>query len=119
MTTQIPLPKLEGYVIYDPTTGLFSSGGMPGKMHWRKKPKIWTGIGPLKNHLRQFKWHDYDRDINGYSIDEFILKVSECYKHAVIIDISTGKEHDLKPYDFLTHVVNTENRFKRRVVLVP
>lgn len=49
----INFPKLPivGYVIYDPETEKFSTGGMG--IRWDKKAKIWMGIGPLANHLAQ------------------------------------------------------------------
>ena len=49
----INFPKLPvvGYVIYDPDTNLFSTGGMG--ISWDKKAKIWMGLGPLANHLSQ------------------------------------------------------------------
>jgi len=37
---------------------LYSKGGSPADKRmwcWSETGKVWTGIGPLKNHLRQFK----------------------------------------------------------------
>jgi hypothetical protein len=41
------------YKIGHITTGLFSNGGTHSK--WTRKGKVWQGLGPLKNHLAQFK----------------------------------------------------------------
>jgi hypothetical protein len=50
------LPKLpmvkNAFVIYDPKTEKYSRGGMSPS--WSKKPKTWSGWGPLKNHLAMF-----------------------------------------------------------------
>ena len=49
---------MELYRIKNTRTGLFSKGGMSAdqsdKWSWSKKGKLWTGMGPLKNHLRQY-----------------------------------------------------------------
>lgn len=37
------------FKIYNPETGLYSSGGTYVK--WTKNGKVWTNIGHLKNHL--------------------------------------------------------------------
>jgi hypothetical protein len=48
------------YMIRDRHTGHFSPGGSRADEAWRegrwagKKGKVWTGMGALKNHLRQF-----------------------------------------------------------------
>ena len=46
-------PKLnkKGYVIYSPSRDLFSGGGSLGFV---KKPKIWTRLANLSNHLTLF-----------------------------------------------------------------
>jgi phage terminase large subunit len=41
------------YKIVHSVTGLYSNGGTHSK--WTRKGKVWQGIGPLKNHLAQFK----------------------------------------------------------------
>lgn len=47
----INLPKLhmEGYVIVNPNTGEFSSGGCDVK--FKKKGKIWRTLGHVKSHI--------------------------------------------------------------------
>ena len=47
------------YRIRHKKTGLFSTGGTEvsadgQKFGWTKKGKVWTGIGPLRNHLNQY-----------------------------------------------------------------
>jgi hypothetical protein len=44
---------LNGYIIVDPDTGLYSKGGIYGGCN-SKKPKIWNTISALSNHLVQF-----------------------------------------------------------------
>ena len=49
MTTKIH------YQIRNPYTGLYSPGGSDAdRVKWSKNGKVWTSIGALKNHLRQF-----------------------------------------------------------------
>ena len=79
----IPLPRMEGYVIYNPDTGLFSAGGTGPT--WRKKPKIWSGLGPLKNHLQLF--------VNSYGrYAEKKILIQGVYKGCICLDITTGLE---------------------------
>jgi len=40
------------FKIRDKNTGLYSSGGQSPT--WSSKGKTWTGLGPMKCHLRQF-----------------------------------------------------------------
>jgi len=44
------------YKIRDKRTGLFSKGGFSSsdELLFEKMGKTWTGLGPLKNHLRMF-----------------------------------------------------------------
>ena len=55
--------------------GLFSTGGsFPGFNH---TGKIWTGVGPLKNHIRCVTFYDKQRDEPEYigcEIVEFEVK---------------------------------------------
>lgn len=52
--------------LWDPKSGLFSRGGTDGRM--AKKPKVWAGWGPFKNHLTMFM-HD-----RSYKDNEFMIK---------------------------------------------
>lgn len=90
----IPIPKVEGFVIYNPDEGLFSSGG--ARPCWRKKPKIWANIGHLKNHLHgaiDRSWY------SGYDSRKYVI-MSPFYKGAVVLDITTGKSIDLNIYQW-------------------
>lgn len=59
------------YLIRDTLTGLYSPGRMEALGRWRggqwgdlKRAKVWSSIGALKNHLRQFvlkRWVDGKR----------------------------------------------------------
>lgn len=59
----MPLPEFKydpsGYFIYDSVTEKFSRGGTGPD--WGRTPKIWSGLGPLKNHINQFVRRDYVR----------------------------------------------------------
>ena len=48
--------NIEGYVIRNPETGLYSSGG--SHLLWKKKPKIWSAPGHLSNHLNLYLKYD-------------------------------------------------------------
>lgn len=100
----IELPVLKGYIIYDKETKLFSRGGSGPK--WRtKNPKIWSNIGHLKNHLRMFITRQWDAKI--YIIDDV-------YKNSVIIDVTTGKELDFTPENYMEAACKKELKSERR-----
>lgn len=71
------LPKITGYAIYNPTTGLFSGGGH----FWNKSPYLWSKLGYLKQHLCMFVRVNYT---------EKTIRPDLRYKDCVIIDMSTG-----------------------------
>lgn len=79
--TDIVLPtlKMEGYVIVDLNTGLFSSGGTNPR--FKKKGKIWSSLGHLKNHLALFTEKYYRDNADPYRKAK-----------AKAFDIVTGKE---------------------------
>ena len=74
------LPEIKhGYVIYDPVTGLYSKGGTWNV--WRKKPKVWSNIGFLKNHLHMFTdpYYNKDRTYKGHEeIHDIVTKEKLC-----------------------------------------
>lgn len=84
----ISIPEIKGFVIYNTKTQLFSSGGCYPR--WKKKPKIWSDVGHLKNHLSQLIR-------NGYQTYYF----DDVYKDAIILDMLTKKESDIKIYEYL------------------
>jgi len=85
------LPTLEGYVIYNPATSLYSRGGVRGE--WSKKPKIWSSIGHLKNHLSLYIITDFDKN-NSYFV------VTDHYKDCIVVNIIDGSE-PFKIHDYL------------------
>lgn len=47
------MPNKKFYKIRDKNTGLYSTGG--AYPHWSAVGKMWSGIGPLKNHFNVIK----------------------------------------------------------------
>lgn len=86
------------YRIRDTATGLFSKGGSnanvdSGSFCWSKKGKIWTGIGPLKNHLNMFINNEYNKhglpstwEVIEYEVVETAISVKPVHE---IIDPKT------------------------------
>jgi hypothetical protein len=70
---------MELYRIKNIKTGLFSKGGMDcdkdnTTYRWSKKGKIWTGIGPLKSHLRQYvNDNEYSKKYKNNIPEEWIV----------------------------------------------
>lgn len=83
------LPKIEGFVIYNPVTDLYSKGGQYPK--WSKKPKIWTNIGHVKLHLNQLIYPLYY---------ERKLIFRNCYKNCGLFDIVTQE----KPFEIIDYL---------------
>jgi hypothetical protein len=56
---------------------------------WGKKPKIWSQVGPFKNHLAQF----VDRHYSGrwLSFDAVVIDVA--YDGCIVVDMKTSKAH--------------------------
>ena len=76
----LPGVKFEGFVIINPDTGLYSSGG--SYIRWRKKPKIWSAKAHLSNHVN-LHMHYYTK----LSRDNYYGS----YKgHELICDITNG-----------------------------
>lgn len=86
-----PPLKLEGYAIYNPSTGLWSRGGT-GPNLWKKKPKIWSNIGHLKNHLNLSIHCEYANQWNKVERSHF--NISARYSGCVVIDVTTGNPLD-------------------------
>ena len=81
------LPKLEGYVIYDPVSGLFSKGGTIS--YWQKKGKIWASMSAVHCHLAQ-----YIKDIYIYKDNKVTrLEYQNRYeaKFAFVVNVATGE----------------------------
>ena len=62
------------YKIRNKTTGLFSTGG--AWPNWSKKGKLWTGLGPLANHLGLVRDNAYkDAELVTFELIEQIVDV--------------------------------------------
>lgn len=77
----VPPLKLEGYAIYQPSTGLWSKGGTDRGL--KKKPKIWSNIGHLKNHLNLGITFAYRQPP--------CFLITNKYDRCVVIDVTTGQ----------------------------
>ena len=104
----IMLPKLEGYVIYNPANGLFSGGGMNcgSWSNWRKNPKIWKKIGHLKSHLNQFVYEDYYSHYNITNRTRRIIIIFDSYIGCKVVDITTQQEINLDIVKYLENKAN-------------
>jgi hypothetical protein len=86
------LPKLpvvkNAFVIYDPKTERYSSGGMDP--WWSKKMKYWKSWGSLKNHLAMFITINYT-DLKYAQVNKkYGLAQNNPYEDCMIYDISTN-----------------------------
>lgn len=81
---------LKGYAIFDPATGLWSRGGV-GR-NWSKNPKIWSGMGPLKNHINQCIHRQYPG--RWIHIEKSRFYISNKYRGCQVIDVTTGQPVD-------------------------
>ena len=91
----LPKPKMEGYVIYNPHNQLFSTGGCVPQ--WKKHGKIWSGIGPLKNHLNLFIYTQYR---NKKIVINYVV-----YKDCEIFNIFTNRKADLSISEYMLESV--------------
>jgi hypothetical protein len=89
MTVKFPI-VLKGYAIFNPSTGLWSRGGVDPK--WGKNPKIWSNVGHLKNHLNQFVHRQYPDRWNDLQKSRF--KIRNSYRGCQLIDVTTGNPVD-------------------------
>ena len=96
----IPIPKMEGYVIYNPSNQKFSRGGTSSNLpnFWSRKPKIWRRIGDLKNHLVLY--------IN-VSYYNKIFKITDTYKGCIILNIVDQTE-PFKISDYLLGYIQSK-----------
>lgn len=83
----VKLPDAEALAIYNPKLDKWSRGGTGP--HWGKKPKIWSQVGPFKNHLSMF----VDRYYAGRWLSYDAVLISDAYDGCVIVDVKTGKAH--------------------------
>lgn len=95
---EIPfLPKLEGYVIWNQKTGLFSSGGSCPKL--RNKGKIWRTLGHVKNHLHVVMPYDPAKAGRHIWLDKWEYP-DPVYKDCVIVNIADGFPVNFDIYDW-------------------
>jgi hypothetical protein len=111
MTVQ--LPKLEGYVIYNPATGLFAKKGDHG---WSKSGNVWRTLPHLKNHIQQkCVWVDYNYDPSFIkSATSVTIRVFGHYKGCVVMDLTTGQEAPLKIEDYCRQVAERKAEQHRK-----
>lgn len=129
-------PKIEGYMIYNPKKGLYSAGGTTPK--WKKKPKIWSGMGPLKNHINMVAIGSHyinmytNRTTKDYykrlypDFDETkhtqIFGYQNLYDDCVVIDLATMQEDPdfIKNYcaDFIKRTIAERRYYHRPEILV-
>lgn len=100
--------KLQGFAIYNKDTGQWSRGGTGPD--WSKNAKVWSGLGPLKNHLSQFVHPEYPNRYNELKGNRFVI--SNRYKNCVVINVTTGLEE--KELDIYTYLRDYVNRQKAR-----
>lgn len=100
MGNQMIVPKLptEAYAIYNPITEMWSRGGSGPK--WGKKPKLWSSIGHLKNHLNLMV---YPRYRHGSTPEIVVLTV---YDSCYIFDVAKQEQSTLLIADVIQSHVN-------------
>ncbi len=107
----IPKPKIEGFVIYNPTTGKWSKGGTYEHRIWGDRPKIWKTMGHLKNHLGQLLqggWH-YE-EVDGERKKFRIL--SPVYQGCVVFNIATDEPVEFDFYQYVIDKVRSHHYYK-------
>ena len=86
----IKLPKLEGYVIFDPESGLFSRGRMCGYGKWQKKGKIWSSMRAVHCHLAQYIFEQYSYEYLNFKIKDISYINKYDKKEAYVVDLTNG-----------------------------
>lgn len=103
------LPKPEGYVIYNPSTGLYSKGGTYGV--FSPRPKIWSSIGAVKNHLALYvnRRYDYYMKVEGslHKVSRTDIVISAHYKGCNVINLVDGTE-PFKIHDYMREKAEKE-----------
>lgn len=99
----IVLPE-HSYVIYDPNRDQYSRGG--DGPNWSKKPKVWTTMGNLKNHLAMF-----------IAIESLHVKDLNFYKHTYHIHRGNPYNVDCVVYDIVnkTQVATVHELFNQLI----
>ena len=95
------IPKLEGYVIYNPSTGLYSKGGTAGV--FAPRPKIWSSVGAVKNHLALFVNRHYEYVLNEEDSSrkqKCSIIISTHYKGCNVINLVDSTE-PFKIHDYM------------------
>jgi len=90
--------KLEGYVIYSPSTGLYSRGGLSGV--FAPRPKIWSSVGAVKNHLALFVNRRYDQVFTPERSQKCSVIISAHYKGCNVINLVDSAE-PFKIHDYM------------------
>ena len=99
------MPKLEGYVIYNHFAGLYSKGGTMGVFATR--PKIWSSVGAVKNHLALFVNRRYEQVFTPERKQKCSIVISKHYKGCVVLNLVDGTE-PFKIYDYMREKAEKE-----------
>jgi hypothetical protein len=126
---ELPAVK-NAFVIYDPKTEKYSRGGMTPS--WSKKPKMWSGWGPLKNHLSMFiqveyvgkessylerkkkyvltRYYPYT-DCMIYDIvsNSYICRVQDVFDEMIAVRVEQDKKDQKKRIELLTEKIRQMN----------
>lgn len=92
--------KFEGYVIYNPATGMYSGGGAYSDKIWRKRPRFWTSIGALKNHIAMVAV------FTRHSKKQIVYR--QVYKDCQVIDAKT--QQPVSNFDIDSYIMDYINR---------
>lgn len=93
MTTPKPI-VMKGYAIWNPVTEKWSRGGVYNSNLWAKKPKIWSAVSHIKNHINQLV-------IERYHYQEKVVKIRNYYKGCEVLDMTTMQPAtDFNIYDY-------------------
>ena len=101
----MPLPEFKydpsGYFIYDNVTEKFSRGGTGPD--WGRAPKIWSGLGPLKNHINQFVHRNYNRDNSK-------IIIRNEYSNSLIYNVLTRDVYEKTPLELMYEHIERQKK---------
>jgi hypothetical protein len=96
---------ITGYVILDSETNLYSGGSSPPR--WGKKPKIWSNIGHLKNHLNLVLTCNMSHDLISKI---HYIKIPSYYRNSNVYDL-TGNIVNFDIHEYLLEKANWERTY--------
>lgn len=99
----MPLPEFKydpsGYFIYDNVREKFSRGGT--RPDWGNSPRIWSGLGPLKNHINQFVYRDYGPKK---------IIVHNVYANSLIYNVLTRDVYEKTPLELMMEHIERQKK---------